>query len=213
MLLPGGLQDQDPVVIGPLFLHLPGAEVLREDKGVIRVRLQPLLLPPCTQNRGPRTCLPMLKWGGGLPSARHLISTRSPSFSIPSGSTSSHTLSAGSAQAKGAALSPRASRTQPHSDGSVLTENRDSDLPRFLHVVPTGQPIAELAVKLGIFVLLGQLCLQNAPQGVQTTRLHDLGRLDVDPWAGRKGRRARPQLRLQPHPMISWVSGMAGEPL
>lgn len=155
----------------------------------------------------------MLKWGGGLPSARHLISTRSPSFSIPSGSTSSHTLSAGSAQAKGAALSPRASRTQPHSDGSVLTENRDSDLPRFLHVVPTGQPIAELAVKLGIFVLLGQLCLQNAPQGVQTTRLHDLGRLDVDPWAGRKGRRARPQLRLQPHPMISWVGGMAGEPL
>lgn len=53
MLLPGGLQDQDPVVIGPLFLHLPGAEVLREDKGMIRVRLHPLLLPPCTQNRGP----------------------------------------------------------------------------------------------------------------------------------------------------------------
>ena len=43
MLLLGGIQDQDPVVIGPLFLHLPGVEVLGEDEGVIRADLQPLL--------------------------------------------------------------------------------------------------------------------------------------------------------------------------
>lgn len=57
------------------------------------VYLQPLLHP----HKALHTCLLMLKWGGGLPSAKHLISTRSPSFSIPTGSTSNHTFSAGSA--------------------------------------------------------------------------------------------------------------------
>ena len=68
-----------------------------------------------------------------------------------------------------------ACRTQPHCEESVLTENRDGDLLRFLHVVPAGQPVAELTVKLGIFVLLGHLCLQNAAQGKQTIRLLRLG--------------------------------------
>lgn len=88
---------------------------------------------------------------------------------------------------------------------SVLTENRDSDLSRFLHVVPTGQPVVELAIKLGIFVFLKQLCFQNTPQGVQTTRLYDLGRLNVDPWTGRKGTRAWPQPHLQPTQVSSTV--------
>lgn len=57
------------------------------------VYLQPLVHP----HEALLTCLLMLKWGGGLPSAKHLISTRSPSFSIPTGSTSNHTFSAGSA--------------------------------------------------------------------------------------------------------------------
>ena len=67
-----------------------------------RVPLPPLHLDLCLHPhlhpaQSPHTCLLMLKCGGGLPSAKHLISTRSPSFSIPTGSTSNHTFSVGSA--------------------------------------------------------------------------------------------------------------------
>jgi hypothetical protein len=49
---------------------------------------------------------------------------------------------------------------------SALTENRDGDFLRFLHVIPAGEPVTELTVKVGIFVFLNQLCLQNTLQGV-----------------------------------------------
>jgi len=68
---------------------------------------------------------------------------------------------------------PRGLHLQPHLLRRV--ENLDADFPRLLHVVAAGQPVVELTVKPGIFVFLRQLGLQNALQGVQTARLHDLG--------------------------------------